>query len=185
MSEYGAAGVLAESQRCMPKTAYGIGKPAAGLYALSLRSETGRPRHRGAAFRRLWRRRGRHCSFRRCCANCRPGRPVALSDGLQRRDFIHVDDAGRAMLALAARAPRLMQNWSMSAPASPCRCATSPNGWPTPSARRASCCSSVPARARPATKICSAADIGHLATLVGSAPPQRLAEGLPLSLFEE
>lgn len=101
MSEYGIAGVLSESMPCDPQTAYGIAKVAANQYAmlygakLDLRIRIARlfgvygP---GEAPHRLF------PALLRALSN---GDSVSLSDGLQRRDFIHVDDVCEGLVRLA------------------------------------------------------------------------------------
>ncbi len=100
MSEYGRSGTLREDDRCDPTTAYGIGKLAATNYALAYgsRKELSLCVARifgvygpGEADQRL---------FPTLLRNLREGTKVPLSDGLQHRDFIHVDDVSEGLARL-------------------------------------------------------------------------------------
>jgi nucleoside-diphosphate-sugar epimerase len=101
MAEYGHAGRLAESNVALPSSLYGRAKLASTHCAM----------HAGAA-------RGLRVRVARIFGAWGPGEqagrliptlidklgrgePVALSDGTQRRDFIHVDDICRLLLRLA------------------------------------------------------------------------------------
>ncbi len=101
MSEYGREGVLNEAVDCRPATAYGIGKLAAThvLFAYgptrSVHVRTARlfgvygP---GESENRL---------FPSLLRGLVSGQTVALSDGLQKRDFIHVGDACEGLIRLS------------------------------------------------------------------------------------
>ncbi len=105
MSEYGYPGELAEGTPCTPHTVYGIAKLAGGLHALA----AGRRRGLVVSNVRLFGVDGPGESKGRLVSTLtralRGRWRVALSDGLPRRDFIHVDDACAAMVANAARDP--------------------------------------------------------------------------------
>lgn len=92
MAQYGVAGVLAEEMRCDPTTVYGIAKLAVTNWAQAY--GPGQGLHVRVA--RLFGVYGPgvqpHRLFPMLLKNLRAGIPVPLSDGLQRRDFIHVDD---------------------------------------------------------------------------------------------
>lgn len=102
MSEYGRAGRLAESDRCTPRTAYGIAKLASGLYAAAY----GPLREQRVSIARLFGVYGPGEAPQRLFPSLidalRRGEPVDLSEGLQRRDFVHVDDACAALAEIAA-----------------------------------------------------------------------------------
>lgn len=102
MAEYGASGRLREEQACRPATFYGRAKLACTRHAL----EHGPARGVAVRVGRIFGAYG---------AGERPGRlipnlveklsrgePLPLSDGVQRRDFIHVDDVCAALIDLAA-----------------------------------------------------------------------------------
>lgn len=102
MAEYGQSGRLSEDMACMPRNAYA----AAKLYAGTLLTEaiaTGKCRGlhvrifgaygAGESTRRL---------FPQLLAALLKGERLRLSDGLQKRDFIHVDDVASALLHFAA-----------------------------------------------------------------------------------
>lgn len=102
MAEYGIAGRLDEGITCQPTNAYARAKHTAGLRlveALERGDVTGCHARIFGAFgtgeapRRL---------FPSVVAALRQGEAVDLSDGLQWRDFVHVDDVARALLDLAA-----------------------------------------------------------------------------------
>ena len=101
MAEYGRAGVLAESGSCTPQTSYAIGKYVAGAYGLAYGPK------RGVVVRiaRLFGAYGpgEHPDrlFPSLVRELRAGQPVSLSDGAQRRDFIHVEDIAEGLLRIA------------------------------------------------------------------------------------
>ncbi len=183
MSEYGAAGILSEAQRCMPKTAYGIGKLAAGLYALAY----GPRRGVSVTVARLFGVYGPGEAavrfFPTLLRDLQARRPVALSDGLQRRDFIHVDDASRALLDLATRGGSTGELVNVgTGVAVRVREAAE---WMADAVGAPRDLLQFGARPRsPGDEDLLAADVDHLSALIGDVPPQRLAAGLALSLFE-
>lgn len=103
MSEYGAAGRLSESERCTPKTAYGIAKLAATLYALAYGPKSGARVTVARLFGVYGPGEAAVRLFPTLLHDLRARRPIALSDGLQQRDFVHVDDVCRVLVALATR----------------------------------------------------------------------------------
>lgn len=100
MAEYGASGILREDGPFQPQTAYAIAKLAANQIALSYGSKKhairiarlfgvygpGEP-----AFR----------LFPSLLRNIKAGRSMPLSDGMQTRDFVHVDDVCDGLCRLA------------------------------------------------------------------------------------
>jgi nucleoside-diphosphate-sugar epimerase len=102
MSEYGSAGTLSESDPCAPTTAYGIAKLAATHYALAYGPNRGLRVRVARLFGVYGAGEQAHRLFPMLLKNLRAGTPVPLSDGLQRRDFIHVDDVCEGLVRLAA-----------------------------------------------------------------------------------
>ena len=102
MAEYGRAGVLAESDPCRPDTTYAIGKYAAGSYAL----EYGPGRGVIVRVARLFGAYGPGEDdarlFPSLVRGLRAGHHIPLSDGEQRRDFVHVSDIVEGLERLAA-----------------------------------------------------------------------------------
>lgn len=101
MAEYGRAGVLAESDTCTPQTAYAIGKFVSGAYSLAYGPKRGvvvRVARLFGAFGP-----GEHPDrlFPSLVSELRAGRPVPLSEGLQRRDFVHVGDIAEALVRIS------------------------------------------------------------------------------------
>lgn len=99
MAEYGRAGRLAETDAVAPRNGYARAKVEAGRI-LSGRSPGATVHARlfglygpGEAAGRL---------LPAISAALRESRPIALSDGLQRRDFVHVEDAAHALSELGA-----------------------------------------------------------------------------------
>lgn len=103
MSEYGSSGRLSESERCMPKTAYGIAKLASTLFALAYGPRRGVRVTVARLFGVYGPGEATERFFPTLLHYLRARKDVALSDGRQRRDFVHVDDACRVMIALALR----------------------------------------------------------------------------------
>ena len=100
MAEYGTSGRLAESAGVAPRNAYARAKVEAGR----MLGESSQTRGFTLVHARLFglygpgERAGRLLPA--IVAALRERRPIALSDGAQRRDFIHVEDAARALEAL-------------------------------------------------------------------------------------
>jgi nucleoside-diphosphate-sugar epimerase len=102
MAEYGRSGIFDERACCWPDTAYGCAKLSSTTLALSARATLGLDIRvarlfgvfgAGEAEKRLL------PSVIQCLDR---GEPVRLSDGLQIRDFIHVDDVCEALLRLSS-----------------------------------------------------------------------------------
>ena len=103
MAEYGRSGRHRENSQCTPRTAYGRAKFEAGQHALAL-ADAGRLE---VCVARLFGVYGPGEAPRRLFPYVRsalasPG-TVALSDGRQERDFVHVDDVCRALMLLSVR----------------------------------------------------------------------------------
>lgn len=185
MAEYGRGGRHREEDRCDPTTAYAIARLAAGSLARAYAERHGLAvtvarlygvYGPGEAPQRL---------FPHLIESLSAGRPIALSDGLQRRDFIHVDDACRALIAIAAAPPggcpplvnvgtgravrvRDAAEWIADA-------IGAPRALLQFGARQRS----------PGDEDLLEADVTRLAALLGAAPPQRLEPGLALHLFDQ
>lgn len=107
MAEYGRAGRLAEAEEASPQNVYARAKVEAGR----ILREHAQARGFSLVHARLFGLYGPGEGARRLLpailAALRERRPLALSDGTQRRDFVHVADAARALADLGAlnRAP--------------------------------------------------------------------------------
>ncbi len=100
MAEYGNAGTLNETHRCDPTTAYGIAKLAATNYALSYGVRKGLSVRVARLFGIYGPGEPKHRLFPALLDNLRRGVAVPLSDGLQRRDFVHVDDVCEGLMRI-------------------------------------------------------------------------------------
>lgn len=102
MAEYGRSGRLAETAGVTPRNAYARAKVEAGR----ILEESAQTRGFSLVHARLFglygpgERAGRLLPA--IVAALREQRPIALSDATQRRDFVHVEDAARALEALGA-----------------------------------------------------------------------------------
>jgi nucleoside-diphosphate-sugar epimerase len=182
MSEYGRAGRLREQDRCTPQTAYGIAKLASGLYASAYAAR----RAQSVAIARLFGVYGPGEAPQRLFPSLigalGRGESIDLSDGLQRRDFIHIDDVCAGLCAIAGSSPRDdavfnlgtgqavrvrdVVEWiaeAMGAPTSLVRFGARPRS--------------------PGDEDLLQADMGHYAAMIGDPPPQRLRPGLSKTLF--
>jgi len=182
MSEYGRAGRLHERDRCTPKTTYGIAKLASGLYASAYAFR----KAQSVAIVRLFGVYGPGEApqrlFPALVGALDRGESVDLSDGLQRRDFIHVDDVCAGLCAIAGSAPsddavfnlgtgqavrvRDVVEWiveAVGAPMSLARFGARPRS--------------------PGDEDLLEADMARYAAMIGDPPPQRLHPGLSKSLF--
>ena len=107
MAEYGRAGRLAETDPVAPRNFYARAKVEAGRVLVEESRAT-------VVHARLFGLYGPGEAAERLlpaiAAALREGRVIALSDGLQRRDFVHVEDAARALIALGelAEAPTIV-----------------------------------------------------------------------------
>jgi len=182
MSEYGRAGRLHEQDRCTPQTAYGIAKLATGLYASAYAARTAK----SVAIARLFGVYGpgeaRQRLFPSLVGALERGETIDLSDGLQRRDFIHVDDVCAGLCAIANSAPsddavfnlgtgqavrvRDVVEWiaeAVGAPESLLRFGARPRS--------------------PGDEDLLEADMARYGAMIGDPPPQRLRAGLSKGLF--
>lgn len=102
MAEYGKSGVLHEADQCAPDTGYGCAKFSGTTLAVALRSIL----NIDVRVARLFGVYGPGEASARLLpslvARLGRGEQVPLSDGLQIRDFIHVDDVCAAIVALGA-----------------------------------------------------------------------------------
>jgi nucleoside-diphosphate-sugar epimerase len=107
MTEYGFGGTLSEDMSCKPQTDYNKGKLQAGQQAMGI------ARSRGIEFlhTRIFHLYGPGEPVHRLLPFLLEGlsarKPVNLSDGRQKRDYIHVRDAASVFLSLA-KMPREM-----------------------------------------------------------------------------
>lgn len=105
VSEYGRGGVLEESGACLPRTDYGQAKLAAGLGGAAAAKQ----RQVRFVHARLFGVYGPgepdYRLFPAVLDALSVGKVVELSDCLQQRDFVHVDDACAAMIVLASADP--------------------------------------------------------------------------------
>ena len=104
MSEYGRSGRLREADCCTPHTGYGLAKLTAGQRATMVGQERGIEICNARLFGVFGPGEAPHRLFPAVLAALRAGRAIALSDGLQRRDFVHVGDVCQALTALAQAA---------------------------------------------------------------------------------
>lgn len=110
MAEYGRAGTFDEFDYCVPDTPYGCAKFAGTTLSVALRTMLGKD-IRAARLFGVYGAGEKSARLlpdliRRLVA----GEPIPLSDGLQVRDFVHVDDVSRALVALseAEEAPAIV-----------------------------------------------------------------------------
>lgn len=102
MAEYGRSGVLREQDQCTPDTAYGCAKFAGTSLAVSLRTAPGLDVRAARVFGVYGPGEGRTRLLPALIEKLRAGDIVPLSDGMQSRDFIHIDDVCTALIALSA-----------------------------------------------------------------------------------
>ena len=100
LSEYGRSGRFAEDDLCTPTNAYGIAKLASGLMARAYGARRGHTVKVARLFGVYGPGEAPSRFFPSLLAALRARTPIALSDGMQQRDFIHVDDACTAMAAV-------------------------------------------------------------------------------------
>ena len=183
MSEYGEGGVLSEARPCRPTTAYGISKFAAGAYALAYGPERHVRVHVMRIFATYGRGEGDYRLFPSLVRGLRGGRPVALSDGSQVRDFVHAADVTEAMVRVAEEHAEecLVSNvgTGVGLPVGDvCRWVADALG-----ADRALLAFGARPRS-PGDADVLVADTQRLRRLAGWVPPQRLGPDMELSLFE-
>jgi nucleoside-diphosphate-sugar epimerase len=185
MAEYGRGGRHGEEDRCDPRTAYAIARLAAGSLAQAYAESYGLALTvarlygvygPGEASQRL---------FPQLIESLSAGHPVALSDGLQRRDFIHVDDVCRALIAIAA------------APAADCPAIVNVGTgravkmrdaaeWVADALSAPRALLRFGARQRsPGDEDLLEADVTRLSALLGAPPPQRLGPRMAIELFTQ
>ena len=102
MAEYGGAGTLVETAACLPSTSYAIGKLASSLYALAYATSFGLSATVARLFGVYGPGEAPERLFPTVRDQVRKRQLVPLSDGEQYRDFVHVDDACLALMALAS-----------------------------------------------------------------------------------
>jgi nucleoside-diphosphate-sugar epimerase len=185
MAEYGRGGRHREDDRCDPRTAYAIARLAAGSLALAYAETHGLVVTVARLYGVYGPGEGPRRLFPRLIDDLSAGRPAALSDGTQRRDFIHLDDVCRALIALAdiadgtappivnigtgrAVSVREVAEWVADALGAP---------------RALLQFGSV--ERSPGDQDLLEANVERLAGLVGGAPPQRLGPGLAIELFTQ
>jgi len=181
MSEYGRAGLLAENDPCTPATAYGIGKLAAGQYAAAYAQAHGIHFSNCRLFGVYGPGEAPGRFFPFLLSRLQRGEQVPLSDGRQRRDFVHVDDVCDALLALAQlpEAPPIVNIGTGTAVA-----ISDVARWVADAAGAPQSLLRFGERPRsPGDEDLMQADNTLLTSLIGEAPPQRLKSGLPLSLI--
>ncbi|WP_168452757.1 NAD-dependent epimerase/dehydratase family protein [Sphingopyxis microcysteis] len=100
MAEYGRSGILRDSDQCTPDTVYGCAKLAGTSLALALRSMLDLDIRVGRLFGVYGPGESPARLLPALIEKLRAGDSVPLSDGRQLRDFIHVDDACKALVAL-------------------------------------------------------------------------------------
>ena len=101
VSEYGHGGVLEETSRCSPRTAYGQAKLAAGLAGAAATQARGVKFVHARLFGVYGPGEPEYRLFPAVLKALTENMPVALSDCRQQRDFVHVDDVCGALIALA------------------------------------------------------------------------------------
>ena len=185
MAEYGRGGRHGEDDRCDPRTAYAIARLAAGSLALAYAEKYGLAVTVARLFGVYGPGEAPQRLFPQLVESLSAGRAVPLSDGLQRRDFIHVDDVCRTLIAIAAtpaaggppivnvgtgKAVRVRDaaEWIADALAVP-------RALLEFGARQRS----------PGDEDLLEADVTRLSALLGAAPPQRLGPGQPIELFTQ
>ena len=100
MAEYGRSGVLRDDDQCTPDTVYGCAKLAGTSLALALRTMLGLDIRVGRLFGVYGPGESPARLLPALIGKLRAGDSVPLSDGRQRRDFIHIDDACKALVRL-------------------------------------------------------------------------------------
>ncbi|WP_293700636.1 MULTISPECIES: NAD-dependent epimerase/dehydratase family protein [unclassified Sphingopyxis] len=102
MAEYGQSGTLFEYQQCTPDTCYGCAKFSASTLALSLRMLHGFDIRVARLFGVYGPGEASARLLPTLIAKLGRGEAVALSDGAQLRDFIHIDDVCSLLARYAA-----------------------------------------------------------------------------------
>lgn len=183
MSEYGGIGVLSEVDVPAPKTVYGIAKLAAGHYATAYGEERGLDVRIARLFGVYGTGEGPQRFFQTLLSGIRAGVPIPLSDGLQQRDFIHVDDAVLAMAQLA-EIPRSTDCAVVNIGTGVAVSVRDAALWIAAAAGASPALLHFGARPRsPGDADLLCADITRFVSLIGTSAPQRLGSGVDLSLF--
>ena len=102
MAEYGQSGRLSEDMDCTPHNAYARAKFAAGQMLLDRLNSGGVEGCHTRLFGVFGAGEAPKRLFPTVLTKLRYGEEVLLSDGMQLRDFVHVDDVCRALLSLAS-----------------------------------------------------------------------------------
>lgn len=102
MAEYGQSGTLSEHQQSTPDTCYGCAKFSGSTLALSLRMLHGRDIRVARLFGVYGPGEAAARLLPTLIAKLARGEAVALSDGAQLRDFIHIDDVCSLLARYAA-----------------------------------------------------------------------------------
>lgn len=101
MAEYGRSGILSEDDRCDPDTEYALAKLASSHAALIAGASHGIAVTVARLFGVYGPGEAAARLFPALLSALKNRMPVDLSDGSQQRDFVHVDDACRLLMALA------------------------------------------------------------------------------------
>jgi nucleoside-diphosphate-sugar epimerase len=183
MAEYGRSGRHRETDEPEPRTNYAKGKLAAGMLATAMAEEKGMPATVARLFGVYGPGEAPARLFPSLIGALSAGRPIALSAGEQRRDFIHVDDVCDALVAIAAvddgTCPAIVNVGTghavrvRDAIEWVCDALGAPRGLLHFGARERS----------PGDEDLLEADVQRLTALLGAPPPQRLEPGLSLDLF--
>ena len=101
MTEYGFGGVLSEDMPCKPQTDYNRSKLQAGIRAMEIARDRGIELIHARIFHLYGQGEPSHRLLPTLLAGLSARKPVKLSDGIQKRDYIHVNDAASVLLRLA------------------------------------------------------------------------------------
>ena len=178
MAEYGHAGRLAETNGVAPGNAYARAKVEAGLLLATFSRERDFRLVHARLFGLYGPGEGERRLLPSILAALQAGREIALSDGRQRRDFVHVADAAAVLAALALHpAPPVLVNvgTGRAVEVRAVALALAAELGASPSLLRFG------ARPRsPHDQDVLEADIAVLEAALGSVPPQRLAPGMSI-----
>ena len=177
MSEYGGAGTFKETDSCNPETEYGKAKLAIAQYVDQLEGSTSRR----ICVARLFGVYGPGESANRLFPSLIRGllanETVALSDGKQCRDFVHVDDVCEYLFRLAScetELPGLVNLGTGQAVKVRDVCL-----WVAEGLNKNDQLLDFGARERsPGDADLITADVGRLKSILGSVPPQRLEQNM-------
>jgi nucleoside-diphosphate-sugar epimerase len=103
MAEFGFSGTHSESAICSPRSAYGFAKSCATNFALAARLNNSLDIRVGRLFGVYGEGEHENRLFPSIVARLLQNQPVPLTDGLQIRDFIYIDDACRIIMELSQR----------------------------------------------------------------------------------